>query len=800
MSRLVRSAAVPVGRTTRCRTLDQLQVTPHVVRQAIAVVAGATSTSVGMQPRKAAGLVNTAGDSRSSAFGRAIARAGGAETPAAAGRTRPLKPSQWRARYVCISAAARMAAVGCLALIAVAAAAIELQPDVVVTATRAPEHSFDLPASIDRVDGRAIRDGQLAVNLSESLAAVAGLSAQNRQNYAQDLQLSVRGFGARSSFGVRGVRLYADGIPGTMPDGQGQFSHFDLGSADHIEVLRGPFSALYGNSSGGVISIFTAAGHPGGNVEATAADGSLGTRRYALRAGGESDVLNYVASAAHFETDGYRQHSRAERNGANMKLRLALDPVTSLTLVANAIETPAVHDPLGLTRSQVAADPRQAGTNAGLYNTRKNLSQEQVGAMLERQLTNADRVTLAVYDGRRRTNQFLAILAAVEANPLHPGGVVELGRDYRGADVHLLDQRAPGGTLLSITAGLCYESLAEARRGFLNFAGAQLGVEGALRRDEDNHVHSADEYAQLQWDPSARWQVLAGVRHGQVEVASRDRLAPAAPVSRVSYSATNPVAGVRLQIVRGVNGYASYGRGFETPTLNDLAYRSTTGTLPGLNGDLRPAQSDNYELGVKAQADGYRLDAAAFYIRTRHELAVQSNSGGRSVFENIDATERRGAEVGLDASWDDGLDARLAYTWIRAVNWMPYNSCAGLPCLRVVVPADSRLPAVPQHTLYASLSWRAPQSGFSTTVETVGRSQIYVDDRNTDSASGYWAINWRAGFTQTTARWVLTESLRIDNLADRRYVGTVIVNESTGRYFEPASGRTVYLLLRALHH
>src|SRR6202047_1542390 len=205
----------------------------------------------------------------------------------------------------------------------------------VVTATRVAEESRDLPVSIDRIDAQAIRSGQLQVNLSESLLTVPGVSAQSRQNYAQDLQLSVRGFGARSSFGVRGVRLYSDGIPGTMPDGQGQFSQFDLGSADHIEVLRGPFSALYGNSSGGVIAIFPEAANPGHVLDGTAEYGTFNTQRYALKTEGDDGVVNYVVDAAHFQTDGYRFHSNAERDNFNSKLRFAPSETSKLTFVAN---------------------------------------------------------------------------------------------------------------------------------------------------------------------------------------------------------------------------------------------------------------------------------------------------------------------------------------------------------------------------------------------------------------------------------------------------------------------------------
>ncbi len=285
-------------------------------------------------------------------------------------------------------------AMGCAAMpegavAAPAAANSEFSP-IVVTAMRVPESSFDLPIAIDRIDRAQIHDGQPQVNLSESLIAVPGVSIQSRQNYAQDLQISVRGFGARSAFGVRGVRLYSDGIPGTMPDGQGQFSHFDLGSADHIEVLRGPFSALYGNSSGGVISVFTEDGPPGFRIGGAADYGTFATERYALKASGDHKGVNYVVDAAHFQTDGYRDHSSAERNNFNSKVRIDLGASSKLTLVGNAIQTPYTQDPLGLTRALMTADPTQAGPGAILYNTRKNLAQEQLGAIFDHTLSADD--------------------------------------------------------------------------------------------------------------------------------------------------------------------------------------------------------------------------------------------------------------------------------------------------------------------------------------------------------------------------------------------------------------------------
>jgi len=666
---------------------------------------------------------------------------------------------------------------------------------VVVTATRTPEASLDLPLAISRVDRAQIQAGQPQVNLSETLITVPGVSVENRQNYAQDLQMSIRGFGARSSFGVSGLRLYSDGIPGTMPDGQGQFSQFDLGSAGHIEVLRGPFSALYGNSSGGVISVFTEDGPKGNVADASAAYGNFATQRYSLKDAGDDGVVNYVLDAAHFQTDGYRVHSEAERNNFNTKLRFDLRDAGTLTLVGNVIQTPSNLDPLGLTRQQLLANPTQPGVGALTYDTRKSLSQAQAGAIYDRQLGPDDDIAATVYAGHRATTQFQAIPAATEAPPSNPGGVIDLSRNFWGVDLHAVDHRELWGGPLQTTLGVSYDDLEEARRGYLNFDGTDLGVEGALRRDEANHVYDADEYLQLQWDPGMRWRLLAGVRNSLIGVSSHDHLAVVGdPDTSVQYSAVDPVAGVTFRIRSGLNAYASYGRGFETPTLNNLAYRSTNPNLTGLNLELQPARSNDFELGLKAGEGWLRTDADVFLVHTEHELAVLANSDGRSVYENIGATERRGFELAADARGPRGFSARLAYTYLHAIVLQSYDSCVGSPCKLEPVAVGSYLPVVPKNALYAGLTWSTTVQGFSATLETQGRSQIFADDRNTSAAQAFWVENLRLGWQQDRGRWHYTEFIRVDNLGNRHYVDSVIVNDSNGRYFEPDPGRTAMIL------
>ena len=665
---------------------------------------------------------------------------------------------------------------------------------VTVLATREATSTLDVPAAVSRIEGDVFQ-ASAGVNLSEGLGAVPGLSVQNRGNYAQDLQLSIRGFGARSSFGARGIRLYADGIPATMPDGQGQYSHFDLTGADHLEVLRGPYSALYGNASGGVIAITTADAPAGPSAQTSAAVGSDGLKRYAVRVGEGDPASNWVIDAAHFKTDGYRAHSAAARSTGNAKWRLDLTPRSRLTLVANLLATPEVQDPLGLTAAQLSADPTQAGANAITYNTRKRVEQQQAGATLESTLSDTGRLFISAYAGHRHSTQFQAILKSVEALRTHPGGVIDLDRRYRGGEWRLQDRREVLSGPLSVTVGMTAEALDESRRGYLNFFGPLLGVEGALRRDESNRASNVDEYVQAQWQPSPRWQLSGGVRHTDLKIDSVSNLNAAAPTT-LRFGATTPVAGLTFRVQPQLAAYASFGRGFETPTLNDLAYRSTNGAITGLNTDLRPARSNNAEVGLKWVGARLKATLAAFNIRNEDELAVKANSGGRSVLENIGPTRRRGAELSLNGSFSETLSGVLAYTAIAARTLADYRACASTPCTPVPVVAGSRLPAVPRHALYTALHWQ-PRSNLNVVAETVGRDGIYADDRNLAYAHGYWSSNLVAQWTQQWDHIRLTETARLDNVFDRAYVGSVIVNESNGRYYEPAAGRTALFMVTA---
>lgn len=660
---------------------------------------------------------------------------------------------------------------------------------VVVTATRTEAAPFDVPASIDRIDGEALRAGRAQVNLSEGLGGVPGLLARDRQNYAQDVQISVRGFGARSSFGIRGVRLYVDDIPATLPDGQGQITHVELGTVGRVEVLRGPFSALYGNSSGGVISVYseTPSGPP--RLDASVGFGSDGLRRVAASASGTAGAIGYTLGASRFTTDGYRQHSATERRLGNARLQFKLGSSTQLTLVANSVELPEAQDPLGLTRVQWQVDPRGVDASALSFNTRKTMKQQQGGLVLEHGIDAANTLRVMVYQGHRTTLQFQSIPVATQANALHPGGVIDLSRDYEGADVRWRWKHETA----SVVAGIAADALREHRVGTQNFIGTTLGVQGALRRDETNRVSSADPYLQAQWQPTPAWMLTAGVRRSQVDFQSTD-----AYVTRTNpddsgsarYAATLPVVGVSFAASDTLRVYATAGKGFETPTLNELAYRASGAT--GLNFALQAATSRSLEAGVKARPwAGSELTLALFQTGTDREIVTQTNVGGRATFQNAGATRRRGLEASGTFTLAPTLQAQLAATWLDARYRDGFLTCTATPCAAAnsQVNADNRIPGIARSALYGALAWQ-PAGGWRLGVEGRALSKVYVNDLNTDAAGGYATLAVNAGYQLSLGPWDLGALLRVDNLAGRRYAGSVIVNDGNGRFFEPAPGRT----------
>ncbi|HHH3046195.1 TPA: TonB-dependent receptor PqqU [Klebsiella pneumoniae] len=682
----------------------------------------------------------------------------------------------------------RHAALPALLLPLIAAAQAADEQTMVVTAAPTTVSELDTPAAVSVVNGDEMRQAAPRVNLSESLGAVPGLQVQNRQNYAQDLQLSIRGFGSRSTYGVRGLRIYVDGIPATMPDGQGQTSNIDIGSVDTIEVLRGPFSALYGNSSGGVINVTSQTGTQPPTVEASSYYGSFGTWHYGMKAtgavgdGSHAGDVDYTVSTNRFTTHGYRDHSGARKNLANARLGVRINDVSKLTLLLNSVDIKA-NDAGGLTADEWRDNPRQS-PRGDQYNTRKNTRQTQAGLRYERQLSAQDDLSVMMYAGERETTQFQSIPRAPQLKPSHAGGVIDLTRHYQGIDTRLTHR----GELLvpvTLTAGLDYENMSERRKGYENFVmvnGApQYGEQGALRRNERNLMWNVDPYLQTQWQLTDKLSLDAGVRYSSLWFDSNDYyITPGNgdDSGDASYHKWLPAGSLKYALTDAWNVYLSAGRGFETPTINELSYRSDNQS--GLNFGLKPSTNDTVEIGSKTRIGNGLFTAALFQTNTDNEIVVDSSSGGRTSYKNAGKTRRQGMELGLDQQFGESWRLKAAWTWLDAT--YRTNVCDDASC------NGNRIPGIARNMGYASFGYQ-PEQGWYAGSDIRYMSDIMANDENTAKAPSWTVVGLTTGYKWSYGRMDMDLFGRIDNLFDREYVGSVIVNESNGRYYEPAPGR-----------
>lgn len=669
-------------------------------------------------------------------------------------------------------------------------------PTLHVEATRTDTGYLQTPASVFRIETPQV-DSSSQVNLTEVVKGIPSLQIRNRENYAQDLQLSMRGFGARSTFGVRGIRLYVDGIPATMPDGQGQTSNIDLSSLDHVEVLTGPFSSLYGNSSGGTILTSTKEGQGKDSIELSYSGGSHDKSRAGLVLQGGAKGANepsYIISSSYFDTDGYREHSGAEKVLNNAKLSWNLDDGSKINWVTNYVKIHA-DDPQGLTHDQWNANPKQQVPFLKQFNVRKDIEQTQTGVTWSKPINDKNELYAMAYLGNRQVTQYQSIPKSTQdASINHAGGVIDFERNYYGADFRWTGKELLPNTTLSV--GVALDAMDEDRKGFENFnlvnGQPSYGVKGNLRRDEDNSLWNIDPYLQASWQFLPTWRLDTGVRYSNVHYKSEDNyLSNGDDSGKTDYDKVLPSVALSWQILPELMAYVSYAKGFETPTFTEMAYRPDGQS--GFNFDLTASTSDTYETGLKSQNQLGDFTLAVFQTKTKDDIVSAGNSNGRSTFRNADKTLREGVEFAWNKKlWRD-LIATASYSYLEA------TFDADIPALGNIaqISSGNAIPGIAKNQAYASLAWQ-PSHGLYGGVDVQYMDKVYVNDTNSDAAPSYSVTSANVGYAWVMGDWKVNSFARVDNLFDKKYVGSVIVNDGNSRYFEPADGRNWSAGLRVI--
>lgn len=607
----------------------------------------------------------------------------------------------------------------------------------------------------------------LQIDAATMLQQIPGIQADSRANYAQDSRLSARGFGSRSSFGIRGLRLLQDGIPLSSPDGQGQFSSVLLDQLASVEVLTGPLAVLYGNAAGGVVALQSR--WPVENAASVQLSHSQFARQQVLSAALVKNNHASSISLKNAELQSQRDHSDARKQQAQWLWQSLLAEDLKLQLRYDWSYDPLLQDPLGLTAQEWQANPRQTAANALLFDTRKFTKQQQWSLALS-QDTAAQSWRLAAWSGRRDVGQYLGFDGAAATSA---GGVVDLRRPYQGLDLSYSRQVDS----LRLTLGSAFEQSTDERRGYVNNRGDQ----GDLRRDEEGEVRSADLYSRFVWDLAPRWQLSGGFRHSNLNFDVTDfYITTQNPDDSGSTAFSKNSAALAVNFAQSdqISWYISAGRGFETPTFTEMAYRNSG---EGLNLALKASTNQQWELGNKWKLEQWRSSLALFLVNSENELVVDQSSGGRTSYRNASDTKRTGIEVSA--------------LWSASPSWQHQWTLTQLNARFEQAELEGKLlPGVAKQQAQWQISWMPLQSSeWMLQFDTLYRSKIATSDQNQLFAPSATVYHLRLVTESELSAMQLRCWLGVDNLTDKNYVGAVVVNQANGRSFEPALPRSVSL-------
>jgi iron complex outermembrane receptor protein len=649
---------------------------------------------------------------------------------------------------------------------------VDLEP-VVVTVLRVPFSLYTIPYGVSLGGDSAATRFQPRLVLGETLAALPGVDVQNRYNYAQGDRVSIRGFGARTQFGIRGIKIFVDGVSATLADGQTTLDHLDLGTVEHVETIRGPASSIYGNASGGVIRFDTRqpTDTPFRQQFGTIV-GSNGLRRWESATGTRIGRISLALDLAKLSYDGYRQHSAADKLFASAHIRYSNND-DNVHVVANYTDFDALN-PGSLSDSMLATDRKMANPFNVTQRTGKDARQGHIGVAWSH-TTRRVNWDISAY------GLFRNLLNNITVR------VIELDRKAGGVRVQFSGQRDLVGLPTKWAVGTEADLQFDDRRNFAN----ELGEKGTLARDEYQTVWSVGPFLQVDVAPARQLHILGGLRYDVVRFESQNGLCTGDDAGNTgcnsdrTMKATSPSLGMLVDVVDPLSLYANVATAFETPTTTELGNRPDGGF--GYDPELEPQRAVSVELGVKGRLGWSAQYDVAIYRAHVTEVLVPfevPDQPGRTYFRNAGSAIHRGIELGVTFHTRFGISLSAAYTYTDA----RYEDFT----VGGVVYDGNRTPGVVPHRLELLARYDADH-GWYLASEIRLASEMAVNDANSDYSPAYVLVGLRAGFRQLRVGWLILEPfLGTSNLFDVAYNSSVTVNAFGGRYYEPGPARSMW--------
>ena len=657
-------------------------------------------------------------------------------------------------------------------------------PELNVTVTRSVEPLQRVPYAVSVLNRDDFQRAQQTTGIDEALNNLPGVVVSNRYNFSLDQRISIRGFGSRSNFGVRGLKILLDGVPQTLPDGQSQLTNIDFATVDRAEVLRGASSSLYGNASGGVISFQTQQAALGPFAQSVRVQGGSGERdgddfyKWQTWTSGRSGSVSGTLSLSQFKADGYRQHSAAETRQLNAGLDYAISGSTLARMRLSLADSPEAQNPGALTQPEYSANPDSAAANNIRRNADKDAQQHQLSLGLRHFDAAGNEYEATVFGLMRDLANPLAAPPDINPGPTS-GTYVAIDRAAGGARLSASRRLGSAESAPRLNAGADVQYMRDDRQNFVHVAGVPTSD---VFLDQLEKITELGPFTQVQWSPDPRVLLSTGVRYDWVRFDLEDRYTGDGfdDSGTRTMSALSGNIGASWTADGRFIPYVNVSTAFETPTTTELVNQPDGSG--GFNPELGPQRAVNYEIGVRGQpATGVSYSVALFLGRVTDAIVQQLEVGGRAFFRNAGKTHNDGAEVGLTLSPASALTLSAAYTYARyrfADDELEGN----------------RLPGVPEHFWRLGLRSSLPAGFYADADHTISTS-VAADDANTliVPAWGAGVTNLRLGWSGTTGTVRFAPFVGLNNLWDRRYIGSVTLNGALGRVIEPAPRRVIYL-------
>lgn len=642
----------------------------------------------------------------------------------------------------------------------------ELQP-VIISSSRFVGKDIQTPLAVTVIDQARLQTGQSKLSMFDALGAVPGVFAMNSENFAQDLRISIRGFGARASFGIRGLKVVMDGIPESIPDGTAKVGNLDMGLMERMEVIKGPTAGLYGNASGGVISLFSETPKTF-FAEAQATFGSFGFQRLQFKTGQEIGKVTYFFNASRLTSTGFRNHSALERNFFNGKVIYKFSDKSNLSVLMSYVDSPKAEDPGGLTQADIDKDRRQARQVNIDYNAYETFKQAKVALIYDQKIGEKHQINARAFYLNRDFNSQQAT---------KDKGQIAFKRDFSGGGFNYQFTEKK----YRLKAGLDIENQQDNRQRYDNL----LGERGILSIDQIESFRNIGAFILQEYTFNPQFRLSLNTRFDDIQLKISDKfLTGGDESSSQSYQRFSPMLGFSFAPTANQSIYTNISSSFETPSLNELSNNPlNTG---GFNPDLSPQKSRNFELGYKGiLSKKLRLDLALFTIEVQDEIVPYQIAGqaGRTFFRNAGLSNRKGIETGITYKVFNGLTAYLNYTF-SDFKYKEYQTTAGKF-------DGNTLPGIPKHNIYSEFRY-FDKSGLFGILQLRSISKIYADDANTVTNNGYFTANVRVGYRKQIGALTLEPFIGINNLTNTVYNANVQINATANRYFEPASGSFLF--------